>query len=89
MASCTTAGEGGEKVQGAAGGWGWLDWWNAAIASIKSECLTKILSIPLTFIKSNLLNLQGILSILLPSLHPRYLSYRRNGESPSLNDPGD
>ena len=37
------------KVQGEGGGW------NAAIASIKSECLTKILSIPLTFIRSNLL----------------------------------
>ena len=85
MASCTTAGEerkykGLQEGGGAAG---------MLLASIKSECFTKILSIPLTFIKSNLLNLQGILSILLPSLHPRYLSYRRNGESPSLNDPGD
>ena len=53
MASCTTAGVCGleRKYKGLleGGGWGW----NAA--SIKSECLTKILSIPLTFIRSNLL----------------------------------
>ena len=48
------------------GGW----WWNAA-ASIKSECLTKILSIPLTFIKSNLLltrNTFNSSSIITPSV---------------------
>ena len=51
MASCTTAGV-WRKYKGLLEGGGW--WWNAA-ASIKSECLTKILSIPLTFIRSNLL----------------------------------
>ena len=73
----------GEKVEGGEGGTegGGEGGWNATTASIKSECLTRILSIPLTFISPTYcLPGREILSILLPSLHSHNLTYQFNGK---------